>query len=286
MMLFAQEVNKSFEGYGPERPERIENILKSCSDVEYVPLKEEVALWAIRKVHDTDYISYVKKMSSQGAVMQDLNFSNCWEAALNAVNASLKAAEESEGGSFAVVRPPGHHAHRAEAKGFCFFNNVAVVIKAIFPGERVAVIDIDAHYGDGTHDIFIWEENVFYSSIHADTNRFYPGIRYSSDNSLLIDAHPGEEDDGMFLKHLRELTEAVRDFKPEVVVVSAGFDTFYTDPVMGFSIKNPSTYRSAGKLIAGLCSIRVAVLEGGYHKELGLCVREFLEGFISSQRQT
>ncbi len=206
----------------------------------------------VSKVHSYEHIERVKRKG-----MLD-------PALLAAGGASL-AAELALAGepAFALIRPPGHHASGDHAWGMCYFNNMAVAIKKIEDEvEKVLIIDIDLHFGDGTVSIFRWDERVKIVNVGA----IEMGFDYLTlDRSGYIDQV--------------ERALEVHDF--DLVAVSAGFDTYVEDwggllaiedfCEIGRIIREGAEKKGGGR--------RFAVLEGGYHPDLGLCVKSFVEGF-------
>lgn len=182
----------------------------------------------------------------------------------------------SEGRAFSLMRPPGHHATKDSLGGFCYFNNIAIASqKAIMQGRRVAILDIDCHHGNGTEDIFKGKKEIIYLSLHQVP--LYPGSGLNSHgNCFNYPLQPGcQEDD--YLDILQSALAQVREFSPQVLAVSAGFDTYEADPLTDIRLKTDS-YRKIGNLISGLKIPSFCVLEGGYSHQLKLCLYEFLEG--------
>ena len=256
----------------PENFHRVELIEKEFPDATLIRIDFREAEKLALSTHTVSYLNSIKThpLTDFG---DNPFFDSTYEAALGAVFTSFKAMQELE---FAAVRPPGHHADREKFEGFCYFNNVAVAVK--HSKKRVAIIDIDAHYGDGTHKIFANSSNVFYSSIHANVAFEYPGYEIKTKNSYLIDVDPRATDDSRYLEFLKDLLKKVKEFEPEMLAVSAGFDTYYKDPVLGFEIEKIETYKEIGKMIKELNVPTFAVLEGGYSQELGKLVKAFYEG--------
>ncbi len=179
---------------------------------------------------------------------------------------------------FAMVRPPGHHAmHTVYGnRGFCTINNVAVLANFLrheYGLKRIAIVDTDVHHGDGTQDIFYHDPNVLYISIHQDGRTLYPGSGFTGERggprawgqTLNIPLPPGTGDDGL-LYVLEELVlPALAEFKPELVINSAGQDNHFTDPLANMQI----TAKGYGDLTR-LLKPDLAVLEGGYAIETAL----------------
>jgi acetoin utilization deacetylase AcuC-like enzyme len=164
--------------------------------------------------------------------------------------------------------------------GFCYFNNMAAACEALLSrgdASRVAIVDVDVHHGDGTEEILHGRDGLLFCSLHQSP--LYPGTGLKSrGNCLNVTLPPGtgEKD---YLLALEGLLRSVEDFKPEVLAVSAGFDTYKECPIAELRLERRS-YRRMGKLLAEACPRRFALLEGGYAPELPLLVESFLEAFF------
>ena len=199
-------------------------------------------------------------------------------AARAAVDVALTTVDLGLGGetmAYGLCRPPGHHAARSMAGGYCFFNNAAIAAEAIVraTGERVAILDVDFHHGNGTQQIFWRRGDVFYASIHADPARLYPFfLGYSHENgegdgageNLNLPQPAGLPDDG-YLAALDRALEAILDRPGSVVVVSLGFDTYGQDPIGDFALTTP-VYGEVGKRVASAGRRLVILQEGGYYR--------------------
>ncbi len=219
------------------------------------------------------------------------------DAALLSAGGAIQAAEIVVQGrnrhAFALVRPPGHHASTSNAMGLCYFNNVAVAVRRAFtkePVNRVTILDIDDHYGNGTAEIFYSDKNVQYISIHEydyDNNGLgHFGEMGHGDaigtkiNIPLLESSPDES----YASALRRIVvPAIKSFRPNIIAVSAGFDAHYQDPVGNMNIDS-STFWLVGDTIRRLVDSVDAigsfwVLEGGYNPAtLGLCIESSLTG--------
>jgi acetoin utilization deacetylase AcuC-like enzyme len=209
------------------------------------------------------------------------------------VETTLAAADWAWDGrqAFAAVRPPGHHAERSVAMGYCFFNNVAVAAEHLRRkgAERVAIFDFDVHHGNGTQHLFESRADVFYASTHQYP--FYPGTGAASETgigegegaTLNVPLPAGTDDEGYADAIQGRVIPALRAFAPDVLLVSAGFDAWQNDPLGGMQVSEEG-FRSWGEWLRALadevCGGRLlAVLEGGYDlASLPRLVEASLEG--------
>jgi len=206
-----------------------------------------------------------------------------WEAARAAVDAALTAADlvrAGEPAAYACVRPPGHHACRGAFGGSCYLNNAACAAVALGPG-RVAVIDIDAHHGNGTEEVFRGRDDVVVGSVHVDPRAgWFPHFLAASGDgrgSTNIPLAPASGDDE-WLTAVRDLAEWTRGQRAEALVVSLGVDAAAEDPESPLEVTRGG-FREAGALLGELGLPTVFVQEGGYHDAIGELVRETLLGF-------
>ncbi len=198
-----------------------------------------------------------------------------FHAALMASHCASTAADlvlEGETAAYALCRPPGHHASIDLAGGFCFFNNSAIAAQRLRQQhQRVAIIDVDLHHGNGTQNIFYQRADVFTASLHADPNGFYPffwghanergegaGLGYNCNIPL-----PYKSTDAAFLSALDQLLEQVDRFQPSAVVIALGLDASEDDPFGGLSLSTEGFAR-VGARLAALQLPTVLVQEGGY----------------------
>ena len=207
-------------------------------------------------------------------------------ACVDAVNAALAGSDKL---SFCAVRPPGHHAERAAAMGFCVFDNVAVgALQALASGmRRVAVLDFDVHYGNGTADIFRDDPRVLLCNTYQ-----YPLYPFWADGGgapNIVDAplHPGDGGEQFREAVLAKWQPAIEKFRPELILVSAGFDAHRDDPLANLQFTEPDYHWIGGKIrdwseqSAG--GRVVASLEGGYALDaLGRSVVAFLQGLTGA----
>lgn len=204
------------------------------------------------------------------------------QVALVSLAGALSAADCAAKGepAFSLMRPPGHHAGKDRVSGFCYFNNVALAcekLKVEKKAARVGILDIDVHHGDGTQELMLGRGGVLFCSLHQVP--LFPGTGLDSvGNCRNYPLQPGT-DEGPYLKKLEETLGLMLDFKPDILAVSAGFDTYKEDPIAQLTL-GKQTYARIGNLIAQTKLKRFAVLEGGYADELPVLIENFLEGFF------
>lgn len=222
--------------------------------------------------------------------------SGTWPAARGAVDAALTAVElvvAGEPAAYAICRPPGHHATRAGYGGSCYLNNAAVAAEALRRAgvPRVAVIDVDAHHGNGTQSLFYDRSDVVYASAHVDPGAgWFPhyfgfadetGANDGAGHNRNAPLAPGSGDDA-WLAAVASLCEFVAESAPEAVVVSLGVDAAEDDPESPLRVSHDG-YAATGRLIGALGLPTVAVHEGGYHlPTLGSLTVAFLAGLTSA----
>jgi acetoin utilization deacetylase AcuC-like enzyme len=214
-----------------------------------------------------------------------------YPAARAAVDVALTTVDLVLGGApmaYGLCRPPGHHAARSMYGGYCFFNNAAIAAEAIARsgGERVAILDVDFHHGNGTQQIFWRRGDVRYVSIHADPERQYPYFLGRADETgegegtrenVNIPLHAGATDED-YLGAVDRAVEAIGAVPGSVVVVSLGFDTYGLDPIGDFALTT-AVYHEVGRRVATLGRRLVILQEGGYHRpSLGENARAWLRG--------
>ena len=218
--------------------------------------------------------------------------SGTWTAARNGAACAVTAARrvlQGERAAFALTRPPGHHAGLDFFGGYCFLNNAALAAQALRDGgmQRVAVLDVDYHHGNGTQAIFYDRADVFFASVHGDPHTEYPYfLGYADERG----AGAGEgcnlnlplaKGSGFapWREALRTALKAIAAFGADALVVSLGVDTFSGDPISGFGLQS-GDYLSMGEDIAAAGLPTVVVFEGGYAvAEVGINTVNVLDGF-------
>ncbi len=275
----------------PERPERLGAVAAGISDAAAAagatlehPGVEPADQAALERVHPGSYIELLDDAARLGGGWIDADTYLGREsmiAARLAAGATIQAAISVARGeaqvAFAVVRPPGHHARPRRAAGFCVLNNIALAamaLRAAGLAQRIAIIDWDVHYGDGTQAIFESDPDLCYASTHQMP--LYPGSGDTSETGTgpgLGSKHnvplaPGSGDEPFVAAWLTSLLPAVAAFRPEAVLVSAGYDAHRLDPLAGLEVTEDGFRRVAedlGRLARSLSLPGVALtLEGGY----------------------
>ena len=209
-----------------------------------------------------------------------------WPAALAAADCALTGADLLLGGeraAYALCRPPGHHAGRSFAGGYCYVNSAAVAAVALRDAAGpVAILDLDYHHGNGTQQIFWDEPAVLYVSLHADPDLEYPYFTGRADErgtggSVLNLPLPFDTDDDSYLEASGRALDRVAEHAPGALIVSLGLDAHEDDPMGRFSLTDQA-FRALGSMVAGLGAPVLVVQEGGYALDsLGRAVRTFLD---------
>ncbi|SNB76558.1 Acetoin utilization deacetylase AcuC [Arboricoccus pini] len=214
-----------------------------------------------------------------------------WQAALAAATGAIAAADDAAAGrhAYALARPPGHHAYRARTGGHCYLNNAALAAERLraHGADRVAILDIDSHHGNGTQGIFWERDDVFFASIHGDPNGYYPWYVGHADETgagagqgcTLNQPLAQGTGDGPWLAALDNALESAQRFGADAVVVSLGFDASEHEPLSFLKI-TADGFARAGQAISRARRPTAIVQEGGYAVDhLGTLLQRFLDGF-------
>lgn len=276
-IIFSPYCLKYFSPNHPESPYRIESSFLYLKERGYSFVRPEPATEKdILLVHTK---TLLKKIKTNNFFDPDTpNLPRIFRYALFSIGGAIKAAQLSlkEKKTFSLMRPPGHHATKNMPGGFCYFNNIAVAVeKVIKKIKRVAILDIDCHHGQGTEDIFFGRKDVFYFSLHQRS--IYPGTGLQTHKNCLNFPLDSGTKPKEYLELFNRGLVKVREFKPKLIAVSAGFDTYKDDPLTSLEL-DLQTYKIIGEKLNKLNLPLFAVLEGGYSSDLSKCIYYFLEG--------
>jgi len=303
---------------GPGFPEHADRLRRLTKHLKEHPVSTRL-LWTapnektdpvpwIEAIHDPGYVADLQRACEAGEKEMhgsaDTPISKrTYEVATRAVAGSLTAVdlvmERRVTNAFVASRPPGHHAMPAKAKGFCFFANAAIAARYAQKHhklERVMIVDWDVHHGDGTQAIFLEDPSVYFFSTHQYP--FYPGPSGSPEitgtgsgkgSNLNVPLAAGSGDEAVIKAYQTQLTAAFRKFKPQLLIISAGFDAHEDDPLgaLGWS---SDVYAELTEILRALCREQgheriVSLLEGGY-SERGITegVRRHIEALEAPAR--
>ncbi|MFW7381039.1 MAG: histone deacetylase [Oligoflexus sp.] len=276
-------------GFHPESPKRTQNLIQrfepwikagKVKQGTLSPIPESL----LGDIHTREQIEQIKRLAAQGGGLIDSDTvvsSQSWQVALSAAGAAVSAVEAVLQGrdqnALCLIRPPGHHATHKQSMGFCLVNNVALAVKyaqKIHQLDRVLVVDWDVHHGNGTQDIFYDDESVFFYSIHRFP--FYPGTGHETETgrgaglgtTLNVPMSYGCSREEYLQAFRAGLAKAVQDFRPDLLILSAGFDAHKNDPVGSLGLETED-FRSMTQDVLALANSYtqgrlVSCLEGGY----------------------
>ena len=291
----------------PERKERLDSILDSIKQIKNLKINFKDApladLKIVSLVHPKKYIekifSNIPKVGLIGVEKEPyadtMLCPNSKNAILRSCGAGIAAADDlfkKNKNIFCAVRPPGHHAETSKAMGFCFINNIAVTARYLqsqYKVNKIAIIDFDVHHGNGTQEIFYNDETVAYASLHEFP--LFPGTGSEQEtgvgnifNATLSTGMNGKE----FLKIFdKKILKPIDKYKPEVILISAGFDAHKRDPLANINLESEDFYQIT-KQIVELSNIHskgriISFLEGGYDLlALSESIKEHLSALESS----
>jgi acetoin utilization deacetylase AcuC-like enzyme len=297
----------------PESPDRLRSAMSYVTKAKLIDnddanllTPEPVNLDLVYTIHDKQYIDGIKKKSEAGGGFYTLDTAVnqfTFKAALLAAGGGVEAIDRimasTAKNAFVLCRPPGHHAEFNRAFGFCFINNIAVAANHLVQNhglDRIMIVDYDAHHGNGTQNSFYSSRQVLYVGLHQDGRTLFPGsgfpdeigIEQGEGYTINLAMYPGAGDKSYTLAFTNVIEPLAESFKPEFILVSAGFDGHYKDPLTslgltttGFSMMN----RSLNKIASNYCSGRLSFfLEGGYNLDvMGKCTVNLLEELVGTQ---
>jgi acetoin utilization deacetylase AcuC-like enzyme len=267
-------------------PEEMRALVPNLDARPVVP--HDAPAWICR-VHDPEYHDWVKTACESGRTVLDhgdtVVRARSYDAALASVNAALTAADavmaKEADNAFSAMRPPGHHALPARAMGFCIFNNVAILARYLedqYKIARVAIVDWDVHHGNGTQHIFWRNPDVFYASLHQ--HPLWPGSGLASEQgdgpglgvTLNVPIAPATSEVEYLSLFENKILKGLRYFGPDVLLLSAGFDSHEADPLASLKLTDHGFVqmtRWMKELAAEYCGGRlISVLEGGYNLDV------------------
>ena len=298
---------------GMGHPESQERILAIVDMLKFTKLFDEVVRIEPRDatreeitlVHTPEHYDNIASTKGRPKVFLDADTSTCpvsFDAALRAAGGMISAIDsvlsKEVDRAFPLVRPPGHHAEADRAMGFCLFNNVAVgaaYLTEVKGLERVLVIDWDIHHGNGTQHIFYDTSKVLYFSTHQYP--FYPGTGAAEEvgsgdgmgYTVNVPMEPGMGDDE-FIRIFEEILKPIIDqYKPEFILVSAGFDIYFEDPLGGMKV-SPEGFAKLTRLLTDeadkICDGKIVfLLEGGYNLDgLWISTKEVIEELLDKKK--
>lgn len=296
----------------PERPERLSGIKPRLSRAGLfqatVPVEPTPADFeAVERVHYPTYIDRFRQRCERGLPYIDtVECPLCpstFEIARLAAGGTIRACDEVMAGRldsvFCAIRPPGHHAEADKAYGFCYFNNVAIAAEYLrfeHHLKRVAILDWDVHHGNGTQHHFEDDPDVLFISIHQHPRTLFPGTGFEDEcgigpglgTTLNCPMMPGSTDEHYHRAFDRQILPKIAEFKPEFLLISAGFDAHVDDPLAHMDLSTQAFDWMTVQAVRIMREVGhpriVSVLEGGYNLDaLADCIQAHLEGFLSPE---
>jgi acetoin utilization deacetylase AcuC-like enzyme len=273
----------------PERPDRLRAIEHALEVEKFQPLARveapRAALEVIALCHPMDYVTQIRDATPEhGLVRIDADTSmssGSFEAALRAAGGAIHAVDEvltkKAANAFVATRPPGHHAEKARPMGFCLFDNAAIAARYAQRRHgiaRAAIVDFDVHHGNGSQDIFWADRTVMYCSTHQMP--LYPGtgaVIESGEYNTVVNAplRPGDGGEAFRAAFENRILPRLREFQPELIIISAGFDAHMRDPLANLNLVEADFAWATQKLMDVADQYAggriVSVLEGGYDLE-------------------
>jgi acetoin utilization deacetylase AcuC-like enzyme len=279
VIIDPQADGKHFSPGHPERPERVAAVRKALAALQSPAISfasaEQATMFDIAMAHTPDYINGIEatRASSGGWLDADTYVTpDSYDAAMFSAGAAMAAVDVAYQGrhAFALTRPPGHHASADRAMGFCLFNNVviaamhALTLEGI---ERVAIVDIDVHHGNGTQDLVEGNEQILFVSLHEHEKYFFPasgGIDDNHGNIHNIPLPAGTDSKSWLHAFDAQAEPVIKAFQPDMILVSCGFDALASDPLADLKL-TADVYGDVAERLTKLSNRpTVWCLEGGY----------------------
>ncbi len=284
----------------PESPERLKAIIAKLGEASFeagIITPKPATPSELELVHTSEYIDMMKNFGEGYMDPDTYHHDDTYEIACLAAGGGLLAgtlAFDEHRPTFVIPRPPGHHATAMSSGGFCYFNNIAVAAEALLsrkklPAKRVAIIDLDVHHGNGTHDIFFHRKDVLYISTHqwgiypGTGHRELVGVKKGEGYTVNIPFNSGAGDRSFELAYQQVIEPIILQYKPSIILVSIGTDAHYRDPLADLALSSNGYLdlaRNILKLSSRVCRSNTAFfLEGGYDVDV---LAEIVTGIVAT----
>jgi acetoin utilization deacetylase AcuC-like enzyme len=293
-LVYHEDYLRHFAGVGhPESPGRLESIMNHLTETKLLDKLVRIEPYSaetdwIATIHTRDYIDSIKQACEQDYRYLDADTgisAESYQVALLAAGGAMAAADavmnKKINNAFCAVRPPGHHAESNRAMGFCLFNNVAIAARYLqqkYQLDKILIVDWDVHHGNGTQNSFYDDPTVFYFSVHQWPH--YPGTGLHSVKgigkgegfTLNVPLSGGRGNDDYIDIFENQLVPMAKNFEPDFILISAGFDGHLQDPLAGMQLTEKG-YGQLSQVVVDLadkfCNGRIiSLLEGGYNLEM------------------
>lgn len=287
-IFFDEECLKHNVGaFHPERKERIIPLIEELKKREDLKILKPdlIEESLIEKIHNKKYINEFKNsigkipfLHTTDCPLSEGTYSSAFISASGAVSCCKVVMEGKTKFAFSLLRPPGHHARPDQAMGFCYFNNIAIAAAYLIEKwklKRIAIIDWDAHHGNGTQEIFYETQMVFYTSLHGHPLITYPGTGFSEEKgkgegegyTLNFPLFPDVTDEEYLFIFKEKLIPRINDYKPEFLLISCGFDAHVDDPLVPNLKISDIVFEKMFEEVLSFDKV-VFILEGGYNPEV------------------